>query len=261
MTDESNKTPKRPGAFSREWTPEAESIVRPHNYSKEGEGTRILQTVGACRDTQKILLFVDAWNLSDDHARPNWTITINLPSPIVFPESCKNRTVHHYLLQNLLNPVGTALKTKSLPWRWISVVEVKGGNYHVHALAHFPSRRTFLDAFFRVWKKVAETELQVRATFEECVFQRSSGTPIYATPVDPDRQYEGTGRKGVDGYADYMVKNLGKMTRRRSFCQEIGSPIIISQQVNQLVATKSFRVRSVKYSPASSGVQNVPGAE
>jgi len=258
MTDEQPEGHAQPSAFAPVREPsalfpaastEAPSIVRPHILC-EGDGNlRKMHTNGQCRDTQRVLMYVDAWHHFGEEAPPNWSLTINLPSPLEFPEMWGMKTVHDFVT-GLLNPVGTDMRRRALPWRWVSAIEVKGGNYHVHGLAYFPYRETFLDVFFRVWKKVAMNECSDKSEFKARVFDRSSGTPLFATPVDPARDYAGTGRFGAEGYADYMTKNLGEMTRRRRFSREIGSPIIISNAVNRLIAKKTFCVRSLEYTPA-----------
>ena len=250
---------RKPSAFVPATFPDATPIVRPHILWESNGNLRKMHTNGQCRDTQRVLMFVDAWHHFGEDAPPNWSLTINLPSPIEFPETWGAKTVHEFV-SGLLNPVGTDMKRRASPWRWVSVVEVKGGNYHVHALAYFPSRKTFLDVFFRVWKKVAMHERYDKSEFKARVFDRSSGTPLFATPVDPAQDYAGTGRFGAEGFADYMVKNLGKMTRRRRFSREVGAPTFISSEVNRLVAKKKFCVRSLEYSPARSKELGEPNA-
>lgn len=250
---------KKTSAFLPAPSPEADHIVRPH-ILWEGDGNvRKMHTNGQCRDTQRVLMYVDAWHHFGEDAPPNWALTINLPSPIEFPETWGTKTVHGFV-SGLLNPIGTDMRRRNLPWRWISTVEVKGGNYHVHGLAHFPCRNTFCDVFFKVWKKVAPPEASGHRQFISRAFDRSSGTPLFATPVDPELEYTGTGRFGAEGYADYMVKHLGTMNRRRQFLREVGNPTFISNEVNRLIAQKTFHVRSSEYTPAQSRETGEPKA-
>ena len=201
---------------------------------------------GGTQSRRRAVLYTDAW-LKSQAPNPNMAVTINLSREFRKNAIVAGLTAPQAIERWLYAPIRAELSRHRVPFLWIGVIEIDGGEYHVHGLLNVPSDEMFLRAFLAAWKKLAPESHRSLVDFERYYKLDRSGTPIHTHRISDHLQYNATGGIGVSGWLDYMTKVLDHTASSRGRIWPADRAISISRAVTGLVDKKSFGRHFLRY--------------
>ncbi|MCY0146587.1 hypothetical protein OEG84_02345 [Hoeflea sp. G2-23] len=205
------------------------------------------------RKRMRLYAYAGAWLNSTATSQPNYFVTFNLGHPKELEILLHGMTVSKYVNEKIMPAVRSAAARQNLPCLWIGVIEIDDGLYHVHILAHFPSKPALLKCLFPVWLKLAPSDLHSEEAFKAIAFRRRSGACVNVMRVSAKKSYHS--KYGAEGLVEYMAKDIEDTVNEHRKCR-VGKPILVSRGVSSLLTRWNAAKTEIWYESAKPQMLN-----